>query len=44
MALYQDLCRKQTLVGLGAWAMATGRWWLVLAVTVALRQEGLDRV
>jgi hypothetical protein len=36
--------RKATLVALGQWALATGRVWLVLAATKALRKEGLSRV
>ncbi len=36
-----DHSRKAALVAMGAWALATGRGWLVNAVHAALVGEGL---
>ena len=41
MSLHQNLARKELLVSIGEWALATERWWLVLAVTVAIQLERL---
>lgn len=39
-----DRARKSDLVNLGLWGLRTSRGWLVLAVHVALIEEGLTHV
>jgi hypothetical protein len=41
MAMSKAEVRMLTLIDLGAWAIATGRGWLVKAVEIAVQREGL---
>lgn len=38
----RDVQRKSLLIDLSCWAIHTGRAWLVVAVDVAIAEEGLS--